>query len=99
MPRGPFASWTADQRKTAIARVGFSCMYLTVDGLANYHGPSAGMKEDAQALMLRCTASAMPHDWPGRQAELDKADALYREAKRLNPHVPDPHAFDDVKIP
>ena len=76
MPPGPYASWPADIRGPAVLTVRFRCMFVTGMALSGPTVPKVSqqaMRDVLAAVWSSCVASAMPDDWPEREAELEKA--------------------------
>jgi hypothetical protein len=91
LPSGPFASWAPESREPAIRGVQARCAFIGGMAFANYHGPKEAAGRDISAFISVCTVKEMPDDWPGREAEQQRAASRYEAAKQLDPNVPDPN--------
>jgi hypothetical protein len=84
MPPGPYASWPADIRGPALQTVRLRCLFVTGMAFAGPNVPKLSrevMGDVLAAVVSGCVASAMPDDWPERNAELER-ERSHREKVR-----------------
>jgi hypothetical protein len=98
LPAGPFASWPAESRASAVQGVKSRCMFMVGMAMGGYKGPKEAAGQEAAAAMAACITKLMPQDWPEQTTWHEQFVSAAETAKRLNPSAPDPDQLADAIV-
>lgn len=87
LPPGDYSQWTAEQKKTAIKRIGGFCEFLCVDsyGSASFPNQAAAerAKAEAKVCLGGCIVNHLPADYPQLSAMKEDLFSDFEKAKKL----------------
>jgi hypothetical protein len=94
LPQGPYARWTDDQKKQAVARISGFCQFLCVDSYRNASVPDEAaadrMRADIKVCLGACIVNHLPPDHPQLPGLMSELRANYETAKQMGSQAPWP---------